>query len=66
MNETGLVLLLEDDHYVAEDFLHMLNSMQVKANEECKNCNIFTLGNHMKSFNAYSRSNSNEVNITSS
>lgn len=46
LNFAGLVLFLEEDHYVAEDFLHLLNLMQKQAKVLCSKCNIFSLGEH--------------------
>ena len=43
---TGLVLFLEEDHYVAEDFLYLLKMMQKKAFERCAKCNVVSLGTY--------------------
>jgi alpha-1,6-mannosyl-glycoprotein beta-1,2-N-acetylglucosaminyltransferase len=53
---TGLVLFLEEDHYVAEDFLHVLKLME--TSKDCPTCNILTLGNYKSTL---SESNSNKV-----
>lgn len=58
----GLVLFLEEDHYVAEDFLHLLALMQKRANELCAKCNILSLGTYLKTFNYYTYANVNKVN----
>lgn len=50
---TGLVVFLEEDHYVAEDFLYILELMQLKSNELCPKCNILSLGTYLKTFNYY-------------
>lgn len=50
---TGLVLFLEEDHYVAEDFLYLLELMQRRAIELCPQCNILSLGTYLKTFNYY-------------
>ncbi|KAL5283248.1 MGAT2 family protein [Megaselia abdita] len=50
---TGLVLFLEEDHYVAEDFLYLLELMQKRALELCPQCNILSLGTYLKTFNYY-------------
>ncbi|KAL1402293.1 hypothetical protein pipiens_006156, partial [Culex pipiens pipiens] len=50
---TGLVVFLEEDHYVAEDFLYILELMQQKSNELCQKCNILSLGTYLKTFNYY-------------
>ncbi|XP_055628301.1 alpha-1,6-mannosyl-glycoprotein 2-beta-N-acetylglucosaminyltransferase isoform X1 [Toxorhynchites rutilus septentrionalis] len=50
---TGLVVFLEEDHYVAEDFLYILELMQQKSQELCPKCNILSLGTYLKTFNYY-------------
>ncbi|KAF7995062.1 hypothetical protein HCN44_004534 [Aphidius gifuensis] len=52
-NHTGLVLFLEEDHYVAEDFLHVLRLMEDKSYSECRSCNILSLGTYVKTYNYY-------------
>lgn len=60
---SGLVLFLEEDHYVAEDFLHLLALMQRRANELCTKCNILSLGTYLKTFNYYTYANVNKVKL---
>lgn len=60
---TGLVLFLEEDHYVAEDFLYLLKLMQKKAFELCSKCNIMSLGTYLKTFNYYTY-NSNHKKVS--
>lgn len=50
---SGLVLFLEEDHYVAEDFLYLLELMQKRSLELCPKCNILSLGTYLKTFNYY-------------
>lgn len=57
----GLVLFLEEDHYVSEDFLHLLKLMEVKSFELCAKCNILSLGTYLKTFNYYTYINNNKV-----
>lgn len=57
----GLVLFLEEDHYVAEDFLYLLELMQKRANELCAKCNILSLGTYLKTFNYYTYAQGNKV-----
>ncbi|XP_066909468.1 alpha-1,6-mannosyl-glycoprotein 2-beta-N-acetylglucosaminyltransferase isoform X2 [Halyomorpha halys] len=52
-NHTGLVLFLEEDHYVAEDFLHVLRQMQISISTACPQCNILSLGTYLKTYNYY-------------
>lgn len=47
------MVFLEEDHYVAEDFLYILELMQQKSNELCQKCNILSLGTYLKTFNYY-------------
>lgn len=58
---TGLVVFLEEDHYVAEDFLYILELMQQKSNELCPKCNILSLGTYLKTFNYYTYNKKVEV-----
>lgn len=60
---TGLVLFLEEDHYVAEDFLYLLKLMQKKAYELCEKCNVMSLGTYLKTFNYYTY-NSNHKKVS--
>lgn len=50
-NHTGLVLFLEEDHYVAEDFLHMLRLLSAAIPRACPKCSLITLGNYLKNYN---------------
>ncbi|XP_068220359.1 alpha-1,6-mannosyl-glycoprotein 2-beta-N-acetylglucosaminyltransferase-like isoform X2 [Palaemon carinicauda] len=50
-NHTGLVLFLEEDHYVAEDFLHMLRLLTAAIPRACPKCSLITLGNYLKNYN---------------
>ncbi|XP_069961527.1 alpha-1,6-mannosyl-glycoprotein 2-beta-N-acetylglucosaminyltransferase isoform X2 [Bactrocera oleae] len=50
---TGLVLFLEEDHYVAEDFLYLLEMMQSSVGSLCPQCDILSLGTYLKTFNYY-------------
>nr|XP_023022270.1 alpha-1,6-mannosyl-glycoprotein 2-beta-N-acetylglucosaminyltransferase-like [Leptinotarsa decemlineata] len=60
-NHTGLVVLLEEDHYVAEDFIHMLKLMERNYKETCKHCNVLSLGTYMKTYNYYADSKKVEI-----
>ena len=50
-NHTGLVLFLEEDHYAAEDFLHMLKLLNAAVPRACAKCSLITLGNYLKTYN---------------
>lgn len=52
-NHTGLVVFLEEDHYVAEDFIHVLKLMDRTCRLSCKQCNILSLGTYLKTYNYY-------------
>ncbi|XP_075147725.1 alpha-1,6-mannosyl-glycoprotein 2-beta-N-acetylglucosaminyltransferase isoform X2 [Haematobia irritans] len=58
---TGLVLFLEEDHYVAEDFLYLLEMMQRRTVDLCPQCNILSLGTYLKTFNYYTYNSKVEV-----
>ncbi|CAH1397974.1 unnamed protein product [Nezara viridula] len=60
-NHTGLVLFLEEDHYVAEDFLHVLRQMQISCSTACPQCNILSLGTYLKTYNYYGDNKKAEV-----
>ncbi|EDV20761.1 uncharacterized protein TRIADDRAFT_31240 [Trichoplax adhaerens] len=42
----GLVLLLEEDHYVAPDFLTIMKLLEQKRNSEYPNCDFLGLGSY--------------------
>ncbi|XP_015116266.1 alpha-1,6-mannosyl-glycoprotein 2-beta-N-acetylglucosaminyltransferase [Diachasma alloeum] len=50
-NHTGMVLFLEEDHYVAEDFLHVLRLMEHTCKHACERCNVLSLGTYLKTYN---------------
>jgi alpha-1,6-mannosyl-glycoprotein beta-1,2-N-acetylglucosaminyltransferase len=39
-----LILFVEEDNFLSEDFIHVLKQMKQVANKSCPNCNIFSLG----------------------
>lgn len=45
-HHNGFLLLLEEDHYVAEDFISVFKQMQAKIVESCAHCNIISLGTY--------------------
>lgn len=61
MNVLGLVLFLEEDHYLSEDFLHVLKLMKKKADDMCTKCNILTLGTYLDPLDEYSTTDTNQV-----
>ncbi|OCT64997.1 mannosyl (alpha-1,6-)-glycoprotein beta-1,2-N-acetylglucosaminyltransferase S homeolog isoform X1 [Xenopus laevis] len=42
----GLVLFIEEDHYLSPDFYHILKKMWNKKNEECPDCDVLCLGTY--------------------
>ncbi|ERL94761.1 hypothetical protein D910_12035 [Dendroctonus ponderosae] len=58
-NHSGLVLFLEEDHYVAEDFIHILRLMSKTCSD--KICNILSLGTYLKTYNYYGDSKKVEI-----
>ncbi|XP_065341868.1 alpha-1,6-mannosyl-glycoprotein 2-beta-N-acetylglucosaminyltransferase isoform X1 [Cloeon dipterum] len=60
-NHTGLVLFLEEDHYVAEDFIEALRLMQKATAVHCDKCNILSLGTYLKTYNYYGDSKNKEA-----
>uniref|UniRef100_A0A182IMD7 Alpha-1,6-mannosyl-glycoprotein 2-beta-N-acetylglucosaminyltransferase n=1 Tax=Anopheles atroparvus TaxID=41427 RepID=A0A182IMD7_ANOAO len=59
---TGMVVFLEEDHYVAEDFLHILELMFRKSQDLCSKCNILSLGTYLKTFNYYTYNKKSHAN----
>ncbi|XP_069701415.1 alpha-1,6-mannosyl-glycoprotein 2-beta-N-acetylglucosaminyltransferase isoform X2 [Periplaneta americana] len=60
-NHTGMVLFLEEDHFVAEDFIHVLRLMERTCHTSCDRCNILSLGTYLKTYNYYGDSKKAEV-----
>ncbi|XP_077992694.1 alpha-1,6-mannosyl-glycoprotein 2-beta-N-acetylglucosaminyltransferase-like [Glandiceps talaboti] len=56
-NHDGLVLLLEEDHYVVPDFLSTLKDMYTFKKSTCPECDILTLGTYDKAIHYSDRSN---------
>lgn len=61
-SHNGMVVFLEEDHYVAEDFIHMLNLLRATADKTCPQCEILCLGTYLKTYQYHL--NSNRVEIT--
>lgn len=47
---SGPVVFLEEDHYVAEDFLHMLSLLRATADRACPQCEVLCLGTYLKTY----------------
>ncbi|TNN44085.1 Alpha-1,6-mannosyl-glycoprotein 2-beta-N-acetylglucosaminyltransferase [Liparis tanakae] len=42
----GAMLLIEEDHYVAPDFIHVLKLMAALKREHCADCDVLSLGSY--------------------
>lgn len=60
-DHVGPVLLLEEDHYVAPDFLYMLRMMEDLRETKYQQCNILCLGSYVKTYNYASFSKQVEI-----
>eukprot|EP00088_Acartia_fossae_P004770 TRINITY_DN12067_c0_g1_i4.p1 TRINITY_DN12067_c0_g1~~TRINITY_DN12067_c0_g1_i4.p1 ORF type:complete len:517 (-),score=99.95 TRINITY_DN12067_c0_g1_i4:174-1724(-) len=58
----GLVIFMEEDHYVTSDFLHVLNLMHKHNNKLSNPANILSLGTYLKKLNY--KENSKQVEMT--
>ncbi|VDM40898.1 unnamed protein product [Toxocara canis] len=47
------VVLLEEDHYVAPDFLHVLNLIINNKKQFCESCQVVSLGFYLKQYGSY-------------
>ncbi|XP_026317399.1 alpha-1,6-mannosyl-glycoprotein 2-beta-N-acetylglucosaminyltransferase-like [Hyposmocoma kahamanoa] len=63
-NHTGLVLFIEEDHYVAEDFIHMLDLLRTTADKNCPKCEILCLGTYLKTFQYHTTSDKRKKQLT--
>ncbi|PSN34286.1 hypothetical protein C0J52_25777 [Blattella germanica] len=57
----GMVLFLEEDHFVAEDFIHVMRLMERTCRASCDRCNILSLGTYLKTYNYYGDSKKKEA-----
>lgn len=62
-NHNGLILLMEEDYFIAEDALHMLRLLQLRANERCPECNVFTIGGNAQFYGNYQSQPTDEVSF---
>ncbi len=46
-----MVLFLEEDHYVAEDFVSVLRLAEAVRNEKHPDCDIICIGTYLKTYN---------------
>ncbi|GMT37891.1 hypothetical protein PFISCL1PPCAC_29188 [Pristionchus fissidentatus] len=51
--ESAWILLLEEDHYMSPDALHVLNHIIDNRNTLCADCELISLGFYLKSFASY-------------
>ncbi|XP_024935688.1 alpha-1,6-mannosyl-glycoprotein 2-beta-N-acetylglucosaminyltransferase isoform X2 [Cephus cinctus] len=64
-NHTGMVLFLEEDHYVAEDFLHVLRLMERTCRHSCERCNVLSLGTYIKTYSYYDEGSRKYLGVNS-
>ncbi|KAL9894814.1 alpha-1,6-mannosyl-glycoprotein 2-beta-N-acetylglucosaminyltransferase-like isoform 1-T1 [Glossina fuscipes fuscipes] len=62
---TGFLLFLEDDNYVAQDFVYMLTLMYKSIASLCPPCNVLALGRHIviRDYYEYNSTRSPEVEV---
>ncbi|KAJ9601130.1 hypothetical protein L9F63_000709 [Diploptera punctata] len=60
-NHTGKLCTTDEDHYVAEDFIHVLRLMERTCRISCDRCNILSLGTYLKTYNYYGDSKKKEA-----
>ncbi|XP_050360165.1 alpha-1,6-mannosyl-glycoprotein 2-beta-N-acetylglucosaminyltransferase isoform X2 [Nymphalis io] len=58
---TGMVVFLEEDHYVAEDFIHILHLLRATADKTCPQCEILCLGTYLKTYQYHTTSDKVEI-----
>ncbi|XP_068627188.1 alpha-1,6-mannosyl-glycoprotein 2-beta-N-acetylglucosaminyltransferase isoform X5 [Battus philenor] len=58
---TGMVVFLEEDHYVAEDFIHMLHLLRTTADRSCPHCEILCLGTYLKTYQYHTYNDKVEI-----
>ncbi|XP_072284195.1 alpha-1,6-mannosyl-glycoprotein 2-beta-N-acetylglucosaminyltransferase [Pyxicephalus adspersus] len=44
----GLILFIEEDHYLSPDFYYVLKNMWSKKIEECPDCDVLTIGSYVR------------------
>ncbi|GBP41854.1 Alpha-1,6-mannosyl-glycoprotein 2-beta-N-acetylglucosaminyltransferase [Eumeta japonica] len=59
-----MVVFLEEDHYVAEDFIHMLNLLRSTADKSCPRCEILCLGTYLKTYQYHVNSDKRKKHLT--
>ncbi|XP_062527003.1 alpha-1,6-mannosyl-glycoprotein 2-beta-N-acetylglucosaminyltransferase isoform X1 [Bombyx mori] len=63
-NHTGMVVFLEEDHYVAEDFIYMLNLLRATADRSCPQCEIISLGTYLKTYQYHANGDKRKKQMT--
>uniref|UniRef100_A0A7E4V047 Alpha-1,6-mannosyl-glycoprotein 2-beta-N-acetylglucosaminyltransferase n=1 Tax=Panagrellus redivivus TaxID=6233 RepID=A0A7E4V047_PANRE len=56
------VVLLEEDHYVSPDFVHVMKQMVKDKDTFCPTCQVLCLGFYLKNYNSYA-TNTNKLAI---
>uniref|UniRef100_A0A0N5C5S0 Alpha-1,6-mannosyl-glycoprotein 2-beta-N-acetylglucosaminyltransferase n=1 Tax=Strongyloides papillosus TaxID=174720 RepID=A0A0N5C5S0_STREA len=59
---TGKIILIEEDHYVMPDMIHVLDLVTKEKEKLCKSCNIVVLGSYKYNNRTYVE-NINKINV---
>ncbi|CAG9577470.1 unnamed protein product [Danaus chrysippus] len=62
-SHTGMVVFLEEDHYVAEDFIHMIHLLIATRDKACPHCEILCLGTYLKTYQYHSTADKRKKQI---
>ncbi|XP_067847941.1 alpha-1,6-mannosyl-glycoprotein 2-beta-N-acetylglucosaminyltransferase [Heptranchias perlo] len=60
-NHKGLVLFIEEDHYLSPDFYHVLKNMWSLKTESCPDCDLLSLGTYARVSDFTDKTNKVEV-----
>nr|XP_032528413.1 alpha-1,6-mannosyl-glycoprotein 2-beta-N-acetylglucosaminyltransferase-like isoform X1 [Danaus plexippus plexippus] len=58
-----MVVFLEEDHYVAEDFIHMIHLLIATRDKACPHCEILCLGTYLKTYQYHSTADKRKKQI---
>lgn len=61
-NHNGLVLFLEEDHMVSEDFIPTMKLLHSERSNICPDCDIICLGTYLKNYNYQNEGHKVEIN----
>ncbi|XP_051833861.1 alpha-1,6-mannosyl-glycoprotein 2-beta-N-acetylglucosaminyltransferase [Antechinus flavipes] len=60
-NYAGLIVFLEEDHYLSPDFFHVLKKMWKLKPQECPECDVLSLGSYSVSRSFFGKADKVEV-----